>query len=353
MKPAADSPSPDLPASAVEAVAADWLARREAGLGVEEQAEFSRWLLADSRHADVVKQLEASWRFLQKPRFTGQAEAVERAVAARVAAGQRFRRRFIVGCALGGLAAAAALVLALPPAKPGHAPAGPVLASATVAVKPERRTLPDGSVVEFNAGAEIAIHFTPERRDVQLLRGEAHFAVAKNAARPFVVTAGAVSVRAVGTAFDVRFAPEAVGVLVTEGRVAVERAGATAPMAAAAGPAEPKPVYLGVGEHVTVPNAVLAATPVAPSRVSEAEMTAALAWRGLRVEFTNTPLGEAVELFNRQNRVQLVLGDEGLADIRLSGIFWSDDPEGFSRLLESIASLRATRAADTRIVLHR
>jgi ferric-dicitrate binding protein FerR (iron transport regulator) len=71
------------------------------------------------------------------------------------------------------------------------------------------------------------------------------------------------------------------------------------------------------------------------------------------VEFTDTPLGEAVELFNRRNRVQLALGDASLAEIRLSGIFWSDDPEGFSRLLGDIASLHATHAADARIVLHR
>jgi len=110
-----------------------------------------------------------------------------------------------------------------------------------------------------------------------------------------------------------------------------------------------------VGERVTVLNAiaVAVAVPPAPDRVSDEEMAAALAWRDLRVEFTGTPLGEAVGLFNRRNRVQLALGDASLAEIRLSGIFWSDDPEGFSRLVESIANLQATRVTDTRIVLHR
>lgn len=102
------------PALGVEDTAADWLARREAGLSVEQQEEFSRWLLADGRHAEAVLRLETGWRFLQLPRHTGQAGAVEAAVAARVAARQRFHRRLLTVGALGGLAAAAAHELGTP-----------------------------------------------------------------------------------------------------------------------------------------------------------------------------------------------------------------------------------------------
>ena len=363
MRRVAGYPLPETAASArgVEDTAADWLARREAGLGVEQQAEFSRWLLADARHAEAVQRLEAGWRFMQLPRHAGLGGAVEAAVGARVAARKRFHRRLLAGCAFGGLAAAAALVFALLPARPASGSAAPAVASASVAVKPERLTLPDGSVGELNAAAEIAVAFTPGRRGVQLVRGEAHFAVAKDASRPFVVTAGTVSVRAVGTAFNVRFEPERVGVLVTEGRVAVERTDVPAPASAlpaqpalpVAAVAAPASVYLGAGDRLTVPIQAPVAAPLAPVRVSEQEMAAALAWRGLRVEFTNTPLGEIVGLFNRQNRVQLALGDEELADIRISGIFWSDDPEGFSRLIESSAGLQVTRRGETRIELRR
>ena len=41
--------------------------------------------------------------------------------------------------------------------------------------------------------------------------------MSKDPERPFLVSAGEVTVRAVGTAFDVRLAPTAVEVLVTEG----------------------------------------------------------------------------------------------------------------------------------------
>ncbi|MGH7956064.1 MAG: iron-containing alcohol dehydrogenase, partial [Opitutaceae bacterium] len=77
-----------------------------------------------------------------------------------------------------------------------------------------------GSVVELNVDADILVDFSPVRRAVRLVRGEAHFTVATDAARPFVVSAGGVEVRAVGTGFAVHFAPQEIAVLVTEGQVA-------------------------------------------------------------------------------------------------------------------------------------
>jgi len=348
---------PATPFARIEDLAADWLARREAGLSVDEQAEFSRWLLADPRHAAAVQRLESTWRFLQKPRFTGQAGEVARAIEAQVALrARRSRRHWRVAAFAGALAAAATLAIVFFPAAP--APAAREPAAVSVAVKPERRTLADGSVVELNAGAEIEVGFSAERRTVRLVRGEAHFAVAKDPLRPFVVTAGGVAVRAVGTEFAVRLAPDEVGVLVTEGRVAVEAIAAAddaTPPEHAAPAAVPSPqvIYVDAGNRLSVPVAAPAPVPPQPSPVTAAEAQAALAWRGMRVEFTNTPLAEIVVLFNRHNRVELALGAADVGEIRISGIFWADDPEGFSRLLEASAGLRADRSAAGRIVLQR
>ena len=350
-----------LPISPVEDLAADWLARREVGLSVDEQAEFSRWLLADPRHAAAVERLEATWRFLQKPRFTGQAGEVACAVEERVALrARRIRRRWRVAGLAGALAAAAALVIAYLPSQPQPLPTAPGRAAVSVAVKPERRALADGSSVELNAGAEIEVAFSAESRAVRLMRGEALFAVAKDPLRPFVVTAGGVVVRAVGTEFAVRLAVDEVGVLVTEGRVAVEPAAVTG--AAAIDPAKPAAdtvpaaapvVYVDAGNRLTVPVAAPAATLPRPSPVSATEAQAALAWRGMRIEFTNTPLAEVVALFNRHNRTELAVGTADVGEIRISGIFWADDPEGLARLLEASAGLRADHSSAGRIVFRR
>lgn len=348
MTPPSDHTPPAEPAldrAAIEDAAADWLARREAGLSASEQAEFSQWLLADVRHAETVAELDAVWRRLQRPRLAGQGAEAAAAVAARVTARARSGRRRAVAYALGGLAAAAALAFAFLPSRRA-VPTGDL--PATVALKPDLRTLPDGSVVELNGGAEIEVVFTPERRGIRLVRGEAHFDVAKDAARPFVVNAGSVNVRAVGTAFVVRVEPEQVGVLVTEGRLAVDRVVAPNQPAIIAAP-----TYLGKGHSLSVPLAAAATAPAValPREVSAAELARALAWRGQRVEFSDTPLTEAVALFNRQNRVQIALADDGLGQVRISGIYWADDPEGFVRLMVDSAGLERVPAGGDRLVL--
>ena len=65
--------------------------------------------------------------------------------------------------------------------------------------------LPDGSVVNLNAGSKIEIDddFDIAARNVRL-EGEAFFDVKHNAALPFIVQTRAIDVKALGTAFDVK-----------------------------------------------------------------------------------------------------------------------------------------------------
>ncbi|KAK0340775.1 hypothetical protein LTR94_029103, partial [Friedmanniomyces endolithicus] len=66
-----------------------------------------------------------------------------------------------------------------------------------------RITLTDGSVVTLDAGSAIDVAPMGTQRRIVLRSGRAGFAVAKDAAHPFVVTAGAASVTALGTHFTV------------------------------------------------------------------------------------------------------------------------------------------------------
>lgn len=344
-----NTPTPriDSPTTSEDA-AADWLVRKNEGLTPADAQRLRDWLGADPRHAAALAELETTWAQLNGPRRAGLAPQLTRALHDRQ--GRRTRRRRTFAYATAGLAAAAALVFALLPARPPGADATP---ASTVAVRPDRQLLPDGSVVELNAAAEIAINFSPGRREVTLLRGEALFQVAKDALRPFIVTAGDVRVRAVGTAFIVNHAQQKVDVVVTEGRVAVERAPATSAATGDTTARGPAPTYLGVGDRLRVPTNLPAREPLQVEALAPAQLATALAWRGKRVEFTATPVGEAVELLNRQNRLQLAISDRAVANLQLSGIFWADDPEGFVRLLESGMNVRAERVADTIILRSR
>lgn len=322
--------------AAIESTAADWLVRRNGGLSPAEAARFETWLVADARHRAALLELESAWSTLCFPGQVGRADEAKRQLAARAV--RRGRRR------LAAAGAALLLVVAgLVGVRTGHVAFPSATAVASVTPRPNFRTLPDGSTVELNAGAEITIEYSTEVRAVRLVRGEALFAVAKNPARPFVVSAGGVTVRAVGTAFAVRQGAAEVGVLVTEGKVAVGRVGEQAKSAAPAA----EPVFVTAGGRVEMPADATRAAKIAPAALSATEIAEALAWRGRRMEFTHTTLAEAVALFNRQNAVQIVVADAAVARLAISGIFWADDPEGFVRLLESGFALQATRAGQT------
>lgn len=286
---------------------------------------------------------------------SGASGDVVRALERRLA--RRRQRRFAAGTACA--AALAALAWWQPHgSRTAPAPAGD--APATVVVNaPARRTLDDGTIAELRPGTQFEVAYTPAVRRVVLRAGAVHFAVAKNPARPFVVAAGGVEVRAVGTAFAVQVEPHAVNVVVTEGTVAVERP----PPATAAAPAAvapPTPLFLDAGASATVGASppALAAVPSTPAhpeitRLTEAELAARLAWRIPTIEFSGTPLATVVAAINRHSSERVILGDPALADIRLSGVLRADNLETLLRLLEDEHRVRAVRGANATVTLRR
>src|SRR5258708_4169433 len=87
----------------------------------------------------------------------------------------------------------------------------------------EQRTvrLGDGSTIELNALSKIRTRLSRDRRDVELVRGQALFQVVKDRARPFIVASGATTVRAAGTQFDVYRKDSGTTVTVLEGEDSV------------------------------------------------------------------------------------------------------------------------------------
>lgn len=262
---------------------------------------------------------------------------------------QRRRHRLAAAGCVAAMLVAGVLWVA-PRAPLSVAPA----ASTVVVFLPSRQVLPDGSVVELKEGSELKVDFTAALRRVTLKRGEAHFQVAKNAARPFLVDAGGVAVRAVGTAFSVQMGPQAVEVLVTEGRVAVDRSASVATADAARPPSRTLAI-VDAGNRVVVDDAPLPADRSAPQvqPVTAAELEEKLAWRVPRLEFSRTPLAQAVPMFNRHSRARLILAEPALGGLQLSGIVRADNVEALLRLLEANFGIQAEHRAGNEIVLRK
>lgn len=200
----------------------------------------------------------------------------------------------------------------------------------------ERRlvVLEDGTRVELNTDSRIVVRYRRGERQVKLVRGEALFEVAPDAARPFVVTARDRRVEADGAAFNVRLQPRAVQVIVAKGDVEV----AEDPLFGA--PQNEAELHAGVvglyGEGGGV------ARPIAPSRIDQA-----LAWRHGQIALNGQTLESAVAEFNRysENR-ELVVADPAIAGLRLGGYFRVDDMDGFVRALQTTFPVKATAGGD-------
>ncbi len=352
-----NAPDPRFPLNdAIESAAAEWLVRHDRGLTPAQQDEFLSWLTANAAHRESFERHRSLWGD-----FNALAQwRPEHGTVPNPDLLARHRRpspwRWAAPALLAAAAAVALLLVWSPTTRaPGHA----TLAFEAAAYRQE--TLPDGSVLDLNRGAHVVVQFSAAERRVLLVQGEAQFAVAKNPARPFVVRAGGVDVRAVGTAFNVKLAGPNLEVLVTDGTVHVSQQSAAASAAsvatgASAGPAPTAaPVVLAAltaGQRTVIPVATVIAPPVVV-QASVPEIARLLDWRPHLLDFESTPLTEVVETFNRRNPQRLVIGDEELRALPIVASIRSDNVEGFVRLLEGTMGVRAERTTAGEIVLRR
>lgn len=317
-------------ASGADAEAAAWVVRHERGLTAAEQDAFLAWIAANPQHRAAFAEQRWSWE--QLDRLNGletsphaAPEGTSRAPARARPAGGRWR--IVAPLAAAGIAVVAAVAFVNRPRPVVSVVASPALALCEV------EKLADGSQVDLNRGAAITVQFAAAERRVRLDRGEAHFAVAKDPTRPFVVEVEGVAVRAVGTAFSVKRGVDSVAVLVTEGTVSVASPG----LAHAA-----QPPLVTAGQK-----AVASLLPRAPATLIEAvaaaEMEDRLAWKPRLLEFDEAPLAEIAAEFNRCNPVRIEIAEPALRARRLTATLRSDNVEGFVRMLESDFDITVNR----------
>lgn len=347
----------------IEHDAAAWLARRDGGdWSTADVAALDAWLSAATAHKVAFLRLEAAW--LQSGRL--------KALGAGLAAGELPDRgrwsqtRFGLHAAdaresvpaFDATLARPSMRTRTPPPRGRGWLAAAVLAVCAVSlaglwrgyehVEPlSYRTpvgalhsigLADGSAATLSSGSGIDVALSRRERNIDLIRGEAYFDVAKDGARPFAVQAGEHRVVAVGTRFAVRRDGDEVRVVVTEGTVRLESASAD-------GRDQPVTLLPAGSSALANANGVL----VRAGSAADAER--ALDWRRGHLVFLDTPLAVAVAEFNRYNTRPLVIGDATAAQLRIGGSFRWSNAELFVDLLEQAVPVRAEREAE-RIVLY-
>jgi len=190
--------------------------------------------------ADPIRRLRELGRHIDPELEDRDVERVLRGVAQR---GERTRQRRSLGLGLlaGGLVTGLLLFSAnwlysrgtsavATTAPTSVRSAAPSFSAATPAASTPREistpgvVLADGSrATPVDSGTELALAEDSARlAQLSVTRGRAHFEVAPQKERKFVVRAGAVSVTVIGTVFDVEVVADRVGVSVEHGAVAVD-----------------------------------------------------------------------------------------------------------------------------------
>src|SRR6185369_13922867 len=168
--------------------------------------------------------------------------------------------------------------------------------------------LEDGSRIVLDRRSRLRIAFTAADRDVELLDGQAHFEVAKDAHRPFRVRTVSAEVVAVGTMFDVATVPTRTTVTLIEGRVNVRTLSGTAQM-------EPKVEALVPGQQL----GIASDGQFLDKRVVKIENVTA--WQRGTIILDDMPLPEALAAMNRYSVMQIVIPGPALQSRRVSGVF--------------------------------
>jgi transmembrane sensor len=323
----------------IEAQAAAWLARRDARSSEEPDADFTLWLAADPRHRAAYLRLAAAWeRTARLKVLRPEGNTIDPDHLARRAPGRSYWPR-------GGLWAFAATLAALALGVIWWQQQFGEESYRTEVGGLSRVVLKDGSTVTLNTDTELRVRFSKSRREIALLRGEAQFNVTHDLFRPFEVLAGGRLVRAVGTAFDVRYQPnQALQVLVTEGRVAF----LDASQMTASADADPQTATISAGE-----SAVAGGGKISVRRVNATEASRQLAWQVGQLSFQGETLAEAVSEFNRYNRRKLVIDDPAIANLQIGGSFQALEVDSFVAALARSFGITAYPRRDNTLVLGR
>lgn len=342
-------------------IASEWLFRLHAEeVGDAEIADWIQWCERDPQNLEAFEEVQAMWkdygelpeaakrrlqarrhrvaeiamRSASKPRPAGRFEILRRIHGWRPAIAVAF------GVSLIGIAIAITAELSR------RDQISPVSSQAfkTPIARNEEATLPDGSIVAIGAKSSLSLDFAAKERRLRIGNGQAYFKVAPDRLRPFVVDAGPVHVRAIGTAFDVRKNDDRVVITVTEGTVEVL-------------PSEDRGEESGMSKETRLQ--VLAGYQLTWAaggkevKLNQTDPASATAWRTGRLEYFGEPLWVVVSNVNRYSTRQIVIAEEELGRVQFTGTVFVRSIDDWIAAIQQAFDLTAESRTDGSIAIRR
>jgi len=322
----------------IDEEAAQWTWRMDSeGFTAADRQVFDAWLRQDVRHRRAFEEFSKVWSTLDGLEEAKRDEKIATFAGATKVTLWHASRRWWVGVAVAVLVASVAGTWWMRQ--------GDETQTIATAVGQQRNVrLVDGSVVTLNTNTIVETDLSRHLRQIFLRKGEAHFQVAHDRSRPFLVHAGDAVVRAVGTEFEVRLRPDQhVDITVNEGRVEVQAA------APGSGPqltdASDRP--LGTSRSLRAGEQLSTATEDSPVKhVSPAQLSSELAWREGAIIFDGEQLAQAIAEIERYTDARIIVTDPKIASLLVGGRFRTDDLQGFFDGLQSALPISIRRAPD-------
>jgi transmembrane sensor len=275
--------------------AADWWARiQDADAANEEISAWLEWL-------DAVPQNREAFERIQQ--LSLRLKATQRAASSSASLRCASRVRWLAAAAVLIVAIGAALFVRFDASSTPR----PLTFSTNVAAF-EQAPLPDGSMMSLGGATAVEARYDPAARVIRLDEGEAYFEVRHELTRrPFIVNAGPISIRALGTAFNVRKTHERIAVTVTAGKVSIANSAQRS-----------ADVQLAAGEQA------LYDPQIGRMRIALVDPQRALAWRERRLEFVDEPLDTVIANINRYSPRHIDVRDVDLHSYSYTGTFHAD-----------------------------
>jgi len=333
--------SPPLPESnARDERAAEWAVRLMDRMQPKDQDELAAWLAADPLNGQALEGVVAAWHAVDHYAASAEIVALRESALAegRRRHGWHIRRRsWLVAAALLLTLAGGGLWQWLTP-------------QAFATGLGERRVvaLSDGSKISLDASTIVQLAFSRDKRQLWLKQGRAKFDVAKDPLRPFSVSAANKMVVATGTSFSVERIENQVRVVLYDGRVAVlESGGGHDPHPLDVGPKQiPVDRLLSIGNELILPADKPSGVRFEPVSIEPIDPGRSLSWESGLLVFEDEPLKLAIDRMNRYAEKPLVIGDPGVARLRISGVFRAGDTDALLEGLAAAFGVQARRGAD-------
>ncbi len=312
------------PPNAIDVTAFAWAAKVEgAPLSDEDQQSLDAWLAADARHSGAYVRARAMSMTLDRTAALGPHFSPERDTKSSFLPMMTDRRTVLRG----GTALAAVAIGAVTT----HFVLQSRSSISTAKGVVQRHPLTDGSSMVLNTASEARLDYAEHARRVNLVSGEARFDVAKDRTRPFVVSAGDLDVRAVGTSFSVwRLADDSTQIVVSGGIVAIEQNGKVL---------IPR-LTAGNMAHVQ------AAGRYSQTSLSVEAVDRATAWTAGLIDMNGLSLDDAAVQFSRYSDVRIEIADKSVGALRVSGTYSINNPVGFAQAAALSLGLEAVSKDD-------